>query len=177
MRFSIKNILTATICLLLLGCVNNEPSNDKKIPQESNPCKYGTPTAIFSKELQKVKDHSFSAEGQKGIEKVNFENGMDLELLQSGCNELLQSYRFGLSGDLEGNDQFWIEQAVEQFKYLSTLSDNHVSFGLWSGAIQNSSEMISIGESFEPEPNTFIKIDKIPTGEKIILVVTFEAKD
>lgn len=176
MTFSIKPLLFLIICILTLGCSSDNPSNDNKNPSINEACKYGAPTPIFSKDLEKVTKHAFTAEGQKGVEKVKFENGVDLELLQSGCNELTQSYRFFLQGDLEGNDQFWAEQAVEQFRYLSTLSENHLSFSLWAGAIQNSVEFISLGESFEPEPNTFIKIDKIPSGEKTILVVTFEAK-
>jgi len=176
MTFSINPLLFLIICILTFSCGTDNSSNDNKNPSDNEVCKYGTPTPIFSNDLGKVTKHAFNAKGQKGVERVKFENGVDLELLQSGCNELMQSYRFALKADLEGNDQFWVEQAVEQFRYLSTLSENHLSFSLWAGAIQNSAEFISLGETFEPEPSTFIKIDKIPSGEKTLLVVTFEAK-
>ena len=71
---------------------------------------------------------------------------------------------------------FWIDLAAKQFQYLSTLSDNHVSFGFWANAISKNIDLIKIGTPFEPEPNTFIKIDKIPSGEQTILIVIFEGK-
>ncbi len=171
MTVFLRILVVFIICVTIYACPSSNKTN-----VAADKCKYGTPTPVFSKDLEKVADHFFSSEGQKGMEKVKFENGLELELLQAGCNDLMQSYQFAMKGDLNGDDQFWVEQAVEQFRYLSTLSDNHISFSLWAGAIAKSAEFISLGESFEPEPNTFIKIDKIPSGEKTILVVTFEAK-
>jgi len=169
-------LIISTICTISLACGNDNPSSNEHSVSEKEACKYGAPTPIFSKELEKVTDHFFSVKGQKGVERVQFENGMQLELLQSGCNELLQSYQFALNKDLKGDDQFWIEKAIEQFRYLSTLSEDHLSFSMWAGAIGNGAAFISLGESFEPEPNTFIKIDKIPSNENILLVVTFQGK-
>ncbi len=176
MTFINRLLLISILSTISFACRNGDSSSNENPDSLEEACKYGAPTPIFSKELEKVTDHFFSVKGQKGVERVQFENGMELELLQSGCDELLQSYRFSLSKDLNGDDQFWIEQAIEQFRYLSTLSENHLSLSLWAGAIANSTEYISLGVSFEPEPNTFIKIDKIPSIEKTILVVTFEGK-
>lgn len=176
MVVSVKMFFTFFTCFLLLTCGNENPPSKGAVNPGLEKCKYGSPTPIFSKELEKVVDHSFSVNGQKGVEKVKFENGTELELIQDGCNELLQSFQFSFNGDVTGEDQFWIEQAVEQFRYLSTLSENHLSFSLWAGAIANNIETINLGAAFEPEPNTFIKIDKVPSGDKTILVVTLEAK-
>ena len=176
MTFLIRTFILLLAATIIFGCKNDKPSSNNSINYKEELCKYGAPTPIFSKDLEKVLGQEFSVNGQKGNEKVSFENGLELELLQSGCDELLQSYQFSLSKDLEGDDKFWIEKAAEQFRYLATLSENHLSFNLWAGAIQNASENVSLGESFEPDANTFIKIDKIPSGDKTILVVTLEAK-
>ncbi len=173
MTVFIRILICLTLCVSIFACSSSNSNSES--PSNKN-CKYGAPTPVFSKDLEKVKDHSFSVKGQKGIEKVKFENGVDLELLQDGCNEILQSYQFTLNHDSKEDDQYWLAQAVEQFRYLSTLSEDHLSLSLWAGAIANASEYISLGESFEPEPNTFIKIDKIPSNEKTILVVTFVGK-
>jgi hypothetical protein len=165
-------LFSLIICTLIIACGDENPSS----APDKEKCKYGSPTPIFTKELEKVIDHSFSVKGQKGVENVKFENGTQLELLQSGCNELLQSYQFAMSDDLNGDDAFWIGRAGEQFRYLSTLSENHFSFSLWADVIGKAAEFTSLGETFEPEPGTFIKIDKIPSAGKTILVVTFEAK-
>lgn len=176
MAVSVKIFFSLFVGILLLACGNENPSGNDAENSSVEKCKYGSPTPIFSKELEKVVDHSFSVNGQKGLEKVKFENGMELELIQDGCNELLQSFQFSFNSDLTGEDRFWVEQAAEQFRYLSTLSEDHLSFSLWAGAIANNIESINLGTAFEPEPNTFIKIDKVPSGEKTILVVTLEAK-
>ncbi len=172
-----KNVFVLTLGLLLLACGSETATSENNKNTKPENCKYGSPTPIFSSGLAKVNEHFFSVDGQKGVEKVKFENGVDLELLQGGCNELVQSYQFSFGQEVDGDNKFWITQAIEQFRYLSTLSENHISFKLWADAIENASAMISIGEAFEPEPNTFIKIDKIPSGEKTILIVTFEAKN
>jgi len=176
MTFFLRTLIILLVVTTIFACKNDKPSSKKADDYTEEPCKYGAPTPIFSKDLEKVIDQEFSVNGQKGNETVKFENGLELELLQSGCDELLQSYQFILSKDLSGDNKFWIEKAAEQFRYLATLSENHLSFNLWAGAIQNASEAISLGETFEPDANTFIKIDKIPSGENTILVVTLEAK-
>ena len=85
------------LATVFIGCGNESSPSKKTSEQNQEKCKYGTPTPIFSDALSKVTDHSFSAEGQKGIEEVSFENGVELELLQSGCNEILQSYQFKIN--------------------------------------------------------------------------------
>lgn len=176
MTTSVKTFFILIICTIIFSCDNETTSSDEKQTSSAEKCKYGSPTPIFSKDLEKVLEQSFTVNGQKGIEKVQFENGLELELLQSGCNDLFQSFQFALSKDLNGDEAFWIQQAAAQFHYLSTLSEKHFSFNLWSDVISKGAELITLGEAFEPEPNTFIKIDKIPSGDKTILVVTFEAK-
>ena len=175
MKKNVIILFLLTTTSLFIGCTDGNPSSKEKEAKEEK-CKYGTPTPIFSSDLKKITFHEFTAEGQKGVEKVIFENDVELELLQSGCNEILQSFQFTVKVPDTHENKFWIGLAIEQFNYLSTLSDDHVSFGFWAKAIINNLDIIKIGEPFEPEPNTFIKIDKIPSGEKTILVVTFEGK-
>ena len=159
--------------MVTFGC-GNEPSRTAETT--STDCKYGTPTPIFTPTLEQVETHSFSAQGQKGVEKIKFKNGTELELYQSGCDDLIQSYQFILDTTETGDDRYWVEKAVAQMRFLAGLSEEYLTFNLWANAIANNSEVISLGEAFEPEPYTFIMIDKIPSGDKTILVITLEAK-
>lgn len=165
--------LSRVICYLFLF-VTISCSGDSK--GNSGKCKFGTPVAVFSNTLEKVKAHSFTQQAQKAVETVQFENGVSLELIQTGCNEIKQSFTFTLSKDLEGDEAFWIEQAENQFRYLAMLSNKYASYALWANVFDQGAHLIRLGETFEPEPNTFINVDRIPSADHNLLVITLERK-
>ena len=77
-----------SLACLLLGCFGNG--------NESKTCKYSPPTAVFAG-IDSFQNHSFSVNGQDGVERIFFPKiDMDIELYQSGCNAREQEYRFHL---------------------------------------------------------------------------------
>jgi hypothetical protein len=138
----------------------------------SEKCKFGVPKAIFSDTMKVVKKHHFELKEQTGIEMVAFENGMLLELEQSGCNDIHQQYTFFMPGDFsKADDSVWKLLAVKNFQMLSTYSPSLLSFRDWASAIENVKDKMKLAESTEVEINTYVRIDKIISPDKAMLVI------
>ena len=137
---------------------------------EAEQCKYSTPTAIFSKEISTVVDHNFIADGQSATESAVFENGLQLELEQSGCNDIKQVFQFTIDRPGEGEPN-WFLIVAEQFNYLSSLSEQTMSLGMWASVISSNASLFKLGLPIEVEKGFFVKIDKIDSGKNAILIV------
>ncbi len=99
--------------LLLTNC----DSNNTDAKTDESDCLLGTPVPILSDTMMNVSNHSFEAEGQNSIEKANLANQVQLEFLQSGCENITQEFRFLLpQGDYtQQHDTVWVQKAAETF--------------------------------------------------------------
>ncbi|MEL6922450.1 MAG: hypothetical protein AAFO94_00265 [Bacteroidota bacterium] len=164
--------------LLAFGC----KSDSKKDQGSFSDCKYGQPEAVFAPDLPGVKAHRFEQKPKAAIENISLENGIDLQLTQSGCNEAIQEFRFQLpktmlaqiSGDSIDLSQpaFWISMAQAQFAALGTLGEKYMSFGFWAQAIEEKKPSMNLGEPVELQPGFTAKVDKIDGSEHTLLLVT-----
>lgn len=157
---------------------NNSATKNESVSQPDSKvaCKYGQPVAVFSDSLTSILSHKFELNGQKAVEEVKFENGVFLELYQSGCNEIIQEFRFILNEPFEEQPkEFWFKKAAYQFSYLSTLDERYiVSYNMWSQILSRMHEFTSLGEKFEVEQSTFFSVNTMKEGDQTMLIVIFE---
>lgn len=156
-------VISCTI-VSLMSCQNKGANQ--------NDCKYGTPKAIFSSEQPSVQDHTFTALGNEGTEKVTFQDGLGLTLLQSGCNHIRQEFQFTINGNFEEQPSgFWIEKTMELLKRLSSMGLDYQVFGAWAEAIDSKKSDIKLTESTNLGAGFFVKIDRILNTQNATLVV------
>ena len=136
-------------------------------------CQY-SPAPIFKPEWPTITNHSFESKGPKATEKITVKkSGVRLELFQTICNNTQQEYHFYLPGDLRSQpDNYWINQAQDQFVSLAELDRSIVAIGSWADQIQNLSSRFILGEKVELDGNKFIMIDKLVGLKESQLVVT-----
>lgn len=135
-------------------------------------CSLGDPVAIFSPKMSKVKQHEFKLTQQNSQELVSFENGISLELFQSGCENIKQEFQFQIKGDYqEMPEEFWIQASASQFQYMSSVDQSLQTFQLWGQSIMENIKEIKIGERFSLGPGFFIKIDKVSAEAQSILSI------
>lgn len=146
--------------MFLISC-----SNSKK-----EECQFGAPTAIFNPEIENVVQHNFQATDQQSTEIIEFENELKVEIDQSGCNHIQQTYKFWIDRPGEG-DPNWFFLAAEQFSYLSKVSSQTAMLGNWTDVIEANASQFKLSKPVEVESNFFVKIDKINEGKKVILIV------
>lgn len=137
---------------------------------DSEKCKYGTPTPVFSKEISSVVEHNFESKTQESIEQATFDTGLQLQLKQSGCNDIRQEFQFTIERPGEGQPN-WFLLVADQFIYLSGLSDQTTSLGMWASVISSNASLFKFGLPIEVEKGFFVKIDKIDSGKNAILLV------
>jgi hypothetical protein len=160
-----SNFKPYLVLFLLLKLLNACQNTTEK-------CKFGAPKAIFSDTMKAVKKHHFELKEQTGIEMVAFENGMLLELEQSGCNDIHQQFTFFMPGDFsKAEDNVWKLLAIKNFQMLSSYSPSLLSFRDWASAIDNVKDKMKLAEPIEVEKNTHVRIDKIVSPDKAMLVI------
>lgn len=162
-------LLVFLVLMTTLSCRNTA--------KEGSDCKYGSPRALFSPTQAGVQSHTFTAIKNEGTEQITFKDGLELTLLQSGCDHIRQEFQFTLAGNFEKEQAvFWVEKAAELLKRLSSMSPDYQTFSAWSQAIEGQKGQIKLAESTELGQNFYVKIDRILNIQNATLVLTLSDK-
>lgn len=141
------------------------------------PCRFGSPTAIFSDTMQNVKKHFFTIKDGTGVEMVAFKNNYLLEVEQSGCEDIQQQFSFTLHGKfMDAPDSFWIGLAIKQFKDMAGMSPKLAPFTAWGEAIESMKDKIRLSEPMEIQPQFMCRLDKVVSLDQATLVILLSQK-
>jgi len=144
---------------------------------ESDQCKYSTPVAIFQG-IDKIENHTFEATGNNAVEHIFVPSmGMDVELYQSGCNELEQEFRFHIHEALPLNipPQECAMLTAVIFDKLSGLSPNLIPLAQWAGAIKENAEAFKYNEKIRLKGTPMqVQLDKVHQSNSTMLTVIFK---
>lgn len=144
--------------------------------QEEKKCKYKI-NPIFTSATSKITNHSFDHKGTKATEKATFPNGVRLELFQTICNDSQQEYHFFIKGDFRNQtDEFWVNQAAEQFFNMARSAQEVVGVARIGRLIQRNPKFFPMGEQVEAENNYFVKIDKLVGIEESQVIINISQK-
>lgn len=154
-------LLAVVLILLTVSC--GDSANDAG-------CKLGDPVAIFSKEMPTVVDHDFNLNGDRGLETVNFDDGLVLELDQSGCESVTQVFQFSVPQ--REDTQTTRERVVGLFRYLGGKSTDLASFGLYANAFAEIlPEEVVRNQPYTLQPGMKVSIDELESGDNRIVRV------
>ena len=141
-------------------------------------CRYGKPVAIFEESLPGIAKHDFQLKAGEGIERVVFESGKELTIIQSGCDSIRQDFHFVFPDEKYANadPSFWIDTTVEEFRAFAGLGPQYLMFSSWAQSIASKKESIRLAQSEEIQPGFFVRIDRIVSSDHAILMVTLSEK-
>ncbi|MDX1940609.1 MAG: hypothetical protein SFU99_08655 [Saprospiraceae bacterium] len=143
---------------------------DNSIQTEN--CKYGKPEAIFKAEQSGISAHAFKLQNNEGVEQVKFANGIELTLIQSGCDHIRQEFQFLLPGAPPIDEPaYWIAQTINSMRMLGSFGPDFQVFSVWSQEIENQVENIKLAESIELQQGFFVRIDRILGSNNATLVL------
>lgn len=146
--------------------------------QNFEDCSQGKPTAIFSDSLEQIVKHKFGIDKNVGVEFIQFNNGIYLEIYQSGCHLVHQEFRFRLPGKSPKNSNaFWVDQSISMLRFLGNQSSLHLAFTEWANAIDKIAKEVNVGQEINLSNNIYVKIDKIPSSDHSVLIVELFQKD
>ena len=154
----------------IIAC-NNTPKTTSDKPFSD--CQYGPPKAIFSKEMLSIQNHQFELKAQSAIEKVDFEEGIQLELVQSGCEKPRQEFQFMVPRNTKSyTDADWINLSLDMFSFMGNLSESLKPFLFWQGALKEKRSQLKLGLPQELEQGFFVKLDKVAGEDSGIIFIT-----
>jgi hypothetical protein len=157
-------ILTISLAVALSACQNEAT------------CKY-KPEPIFDKSLPHVEQYNFEKEGSQSLESLFLDTKVLLEIYQNVCPSTTQEYKFTVQGDFsQMADSLWMKEAVRQMVYLSSFSPKQRALKDWADVIEQRRGEMRIGEEREIEPGIFVKIDRVVSPEKGVLLLTLAQK-
>jgi len=164
-----KYFILLLFTLFITSCSESVSQKEK--------CRFGEPTAIFNPENPALRSTDFQKNGRMGIETVQFNNELVLELTQSGCQEVIQDFVFTLPMTNPSADgQYWIGQGEQLMRFLGNLSPDLIQFSEWANMIAQSAKEMKLGQAKEIQTGYFVTIDKIAGNAETIIKVTLEGK-
>ena len=146
--------------LIFSSCGNNS----------SEQCQFGTPTPIFTVDHNEIIRETFSKKGQSSQENVQFKNNLNLEIQQSGCEHVKQTFRFHVP-QFTGDFPDAVENISNNLSYFSNISEKYLMYGQWALAIEQNKSKFKMGNTVELAPHFNAKIDYIK-GENPILILS-----
>jgi hypothetical protein len=159
--------------IVIQGCGSKQNPSDFDTDLTHCPQK---PSAFFAPTMQGVASHEFSLAATKSVERVAFDNGSALEIIQSGCAKIKQQFVFSLPGNFAQAEAstavFWTENAIQQFNTLAKLDPKLNGLAMWSSALNAVKADLKIQEPLELEPHRFISLDRIVSESSALLIVT-----
>lgn len=155
-----KHLLVFVCALSLLAC------DGKKI------CKY-KPSPIFEDGLPHLSEYSFEMDGQQSREAFMTDRGVFVEIFQEVCETTRQEYRFTAPGDsfLQLADSVWLKEASRELVFLSSFSPKQAPLRSWADLIEATRPELRLGEEKEVNQGFFVRVNKVASPDKGILVV------
>ncbi len=158
----IYNLLCiAALSFLALSCGSS--SKEKKAE-----CEAPKPEAVFSESLDGIRTHSFALSGHNSEEQLQFEDGTALTLFQSGCEKIVQEFRFTLPEKLDEDRTIL---AIDRLLFLAKMDDKYMAFANWAQAIEGLQAQFAEQDEVEVEQGFFVGLDKISSSDQTILVI------
>lgn len=123
--------------------------------------------------MRGVAEHHFEAKGTDSEEQVKFANGKTLTILQSGCEQVRQEFRFELkeTPPADANDKFWVDQTILNLAALAVLDPQLMPLGNWVMMIRAQKDDIRLAETKALEGGFYTKIDRITSSDRVYLVI------
>jgi len=135
-------------------------------------CPLGDPTPIFTDTLQAVQQHEFSRQEDRSEEQIQFRQGPDLTIYQSGCENLRQEFQFVANAYSEERPAAaWVQEGADQFYRLADLGEPYRGFAEWARFMELKAEDFKLAEARAVEPGYYITVDHIKGQQNGTLIV------
>lgn len=154
------------LIFLLIGCTSSSQKEDDKCQT--------SPSPIFSDTMKIVDSHSFELEknGENSYEEAVLNNGVSVEVLQSGCNIPEQEFRITRKGDYTKEaDSFWIAGAFQTIGVLSNSSPALKGLEQYANIMAKNAESTKLGQAYFPDPTLSVTLDKIADEKSGTIII------
>ena len=173
--------------LTILSCTSNKQKGEE-LPQytademenDLSLCDTKIDPFFTQQDTNIVKQYSFERYTSYTLEKITFENGLQLEINRAGCKVDKQRYQFTIPTKIEEDDKasFWVNLAAFQFRYLQDVaipeSDAQKIFYTHGEILKSVIDMLPLGQIVPVMEDATYKIDRFVNENSTIVVLEFE---
>lgn len=164
---------TCFLTLIALFFTSCDDTSQAKSDEPFGNCQYGAPKAVFKQSIPKINTHTFKLNKESAVENVAFEGGVNLELVQSGCEKPKQEFQFTIPADTKSfADADWITMGIDLFAFMGNLAPELQPFLMWQGALKDRIGQLKLGLPHELEKGFFVKMDKVAGSDSGLLIVS-----
>jgi hypothetical protein len=121
--------------------------------------------------MRMVKNHSFHAQGQSSEEHLDLDRGFAVDIEQSGCEKLRQTFKFSLAGGYADLSDDWGDEAANLLYQLGGIDPSIRLFDDWSSAIGLKKDKVKLGEELALDPSHAVRVDRIKTDGGVMVTV------
>ena len=136
--------------------------------EDAESCPGGRPVAVFGPELAGLSGHRFSAEGQRSSELIRTSDGWQLELRQSGCENIVQDYTFILPAADTLTALGGGAAAAPLFYRLGALGPDLLAYQDFARALEARRSELTDGREVTLVPGMRARVDRIGGAEEVI---------
>jgi len=154
---------------MFLSCT----SQSKKDVATFEDCDIPAPSAIFNPEFDSISKHDFSLKKDHSVERLEFTDGLQLELIQSGCKNFRQEFVFTLPGEISNLEmEQWALLGGQLFRKLASVSPAVAPLNMEAQVIEQNQLNFKKGESIDVDGGQ-ITLDYVKGKDESLLIVIF----
>ncbi|HMQ45944.1 MAG TPA: hypothetical protein PKA00_00750 [Saprospiraceae bacterium] len=150
----------------------------EKTPQQESDfthCLYSEPEAIFRNGLKGIQYHDFQLKNGIGIEELGFFDDIRLTIRQSGCDEIVQEFRFeGFPYALSNNK--WQADAISLLKRLGRLGPEYLVYHTISEQLLENEDQLALKQPIQLE-EAFYFSAYLETTPATSLILVFRSNE
>lgn len=165
MTLSNTSFWTLKVLVVLVLCFSCSSEKDKESSNlDPADCLYNAPVAIFQQVQDSLLNYTFERLGDYKTSE-SFELGSEqVEIIQSGCDQISQEFRFQTNSELE-----IVDYASDIFNRFSALDPSLFALNQFANEFQRQGELIKTGQKIQFSEIIYLKMDETPMGESRII--------
>ena len=158
---SLLLIKTVMFLLIVSACSKD---NSGKQDSASSDCLYNAPVAIFEQVKDSLMNYNFEVLGTHKTTESFMMLDDQIEIIQSGCNEISQEFRFQTKSSLD-----IVDYSSDIFNKFSALDPALFALNQFASEFQNQKELIKTGQKIQFSEIIYLKMDETPIGDSRLI--------
>ena len=175
-RFPLKSFVFVLtfFCLCFVSCSNEKNSDHSEDHGNIDPsdCLYDSPVPIFAPIQAQLEHYLFQETGPfQTSEQFSFKD-IEVEILQTGCNQVYQEFRFTTDSSLGV-----VDFASNIFNEFSALDQSLFALNQFANEFQRQKDIIETNQLIQFSDIIYLKMDETAFGEKRLIRIVMKSEE
>ncbi len=159
-------------CLYFVSCTNKNNSDQTEDIGNIDPsnCLYDSPVPIFKVIQDQLENYLFQETGPFQTSEQFVYKDIEVEILQTGCNQVYQEFRFITDSSLGV-----VDFATNIFNEFSGLDQSLFALNQFANEFQRQKDIIETNQLIQFSDIIYLKMDETAFGEKRLIRIVMKS--